>query len=197
MYYGGGSGLGGQDYAVHAGIAQGARRDRPDGDHGDTILQNAELLLAGELEETLHGAGAEEKNSVRLPARDAGELFLIGIGWTHGAIGDDLGNLDAELLQGGRQIRIRAIAAWKQHALATQTISQFFGKSDTEVGAGHVMHSESRFFRFVLRRRSNDGDARGGRIFAEGTTLADRSPDHRLDGVGAGEHDPVEAIPLQ
>src|ERR1700745_4285142 len=113
LHYGGGAGVGGEDDAGDAEFTPGASGDGADCGHGDPVLQNAELLAPGKLHETVNGAGTEEEYGIRFAARDAGEFFLIGIDGTDRAIGDDFGDLSAELSQGGGQIGISTIAARK------------------------------------------------------------------------------------
>jgi hypothetical protein len=160
-------------------------------------LQNVQLLAAGELEEIVDRAGTEKENCVRFAARYASEPFLVCVGGPECAVRNYFGYLRAEISQGGWQVGIGAIAAGKKNALILQVVSELLGKSYAEMCLRSVLDAKADLFCFIFGRRPDNRYEWRRRIFCDGATLARGASGYGLNRIGAGEHDPIKAIPLQ
>jgi hypothetical protein len=183
-------------YAVDSGVVEGAGGYWADGGDGHAILQDAEPLFAGKLEEAVHGAGAEEEDGVGFAAGYAGEALPIGVDRTDGSIGDDFVHLRAIFGERQGEIRIGAVATRKEHAVSSDALAQLLREGDTQMGLRGVFDGETGLPSLISCGWSYDSDVRRRGIWGEVTAEVRGASDYGLDGECAGEHHPIEAVPL-
>ena len=91
-------------------------------------MQLRQRFLSDQVGEIVDGAGAEEERGVGICVEDLRHAGAIDVAGWQRVIGDDFGHVGAELFEGGGQIGIGAVAAWKKDDLVAKLRGQFFGQ---------------------------------------------------------------------
>jgi len=137
----------------------------------------------------VHGGGAEKHDGIGNVLKDVFQIVRVVGSGAEGFVGDDFRDVRAEALQGFYQVVIGTVAAWEEHALATNFGLQFLREGDAVVFLGDIGDSEARGPRCFRGSWADSGDLRGRNGIAQGNLEVLGALLEGAHGVLAGEED--------